>query len=304
MTNAAPTTSPNGDLTVFGTDLSTIIINILVPLLLTIFGVWLAVTWRDKLRVRIAPKLNSKQFGQLYALYCERVPDYERVPPSHLRAFFRREHSAKSVREFRRRINHTTDPVHLLLVARTSEGICGFIKAIFIPDVRCLFIAYLVTAPGNNNEERTVTQKLVSCLFAVCRNSAINSIVYEICSEPKSKYKAKARLFRHYASALGVQLRRIVAKYKQPEICSFDAGDCKLMSAELYIAHVGNQTQNAWQSIARDEYEKLVSAIYKYVYLMSYALAEPRLSEKYRDFLQRVMLNLFAGIRSKTIDLQ
>jgi len=304
MTNAAPTTSPTGDLTVFGMDISTIIISILVPLFLTIFGVWLATKWRDKLRVRIVPKLNSKQFGQLSALYCERVPYYERVPPNHFRAFFRREHSTKSVREFRRRINQTTAPVHLLLVARTSEGICGFIKAIFIPDVRFLFIAYLVTAPGKNHEERTVTQKLVSYLFAVCRNSAINSIVYEICSEPQSKYKAKARLFRHYASALGVQLHRIAAKYQQPEICSFDAGDCKLMSAELYIAHVGNQTQNAWRSIARDEYKKLVSAIYKYVYLMSYALAEPQLTEKYRDFLQRVMRNLFAGIRNKAIDLQ
>lgn len=308
MTNAVPTNSPPTGLAFLGLDTSTVITAILVPIILTIlgviFGVWLPRKMRDKLRVRIVPKLNGKHFEQLSALYCDRVPDYERVPPNHFRAFFRREHSAKSLSDFRLRVNCATAPVHLLLVARTSEGICGFLKAIFIPDVRCLFIAYLVTAPGSNHEHRTVTEVLVSSLFAACQNSAIQSIVYEICAEPKSKHSAKARLFRHYATTHGVKLRRIDAKYQQPEICSFDAGDCKLTNAELYIAHVGNQAQNAWHSIARAEYENLVIAIYKNVYLMSYALAEPQLTEKYRDFLQRVTRNLFSGIRNKTIDLK
>ncbi len=304
MTDAIPTTSPTSDVTVFGMNLSTIITSVLFPLLLTIFGVWLATKWRDRLRLRIVSKLNSKEFEQLSALYCERVPDYERVPPNHFRVFFRREYSAKSVRDFRRRIYRTGAPVHLLLVAQTSRGISGFLKAIFIPDVRCLFIAYLVTAPANNYEERTVAQKLVSYLFATCRNSAITNVVYEICAKPQTNHKAKARLFRHYASALGVQLRRIAAKYRQPEICSFDAGDCKLTDAELYIAHMDNQAQIVWHSISREEYEKLVSAIYMNVYLMSYALAEPQLTEKYRDFLRRVMRNLFVGTKNKTIDLK
>ena len=298
--SSAPAPTP----TFFGLDRTTVISSILVPLLLTIFGVWLTTKWRDKLRVRVVSKLNSKQFEQLSSLYCERIPDYERVPPHHFQAFFRREHSAKSIRDFKRRIRCTTAPVHLLLVARTSVDIYGFLKAIFIPEVRCLFIAYLVSAPGSSHEERTVTQKLISRLFAACRDSAIQSIVYEICAEPKSSHKAKARLFRHYATALGVRLRRIAAKYQQPEICSFDAGDCKLTNAELYIAHLGNQTQDAWHGMPRHEYERLVSSIYSNVYLMSYALAEPELTEKYRDFLHRVMRHLFANIQDTTIDLK
>jgi len=140
-------------------------------------------------------------------------------------------------------------------------------------------------------------------MFAACKNSIIQSIVYELSAEPKSNHQAKARLFRHYGSALGVKPRCIATKYQQPEICSFDAGDCKLTNAELYIAYIRNQIENAWHTMTRVEYEKLVSAIYKNVYLMSYALAEPQLTEKYRDFLHRVMRNLFDGIKNTAIDL-
>ena len=122
-----------------------------------------------------------------------------------------------------------------------SAEICGFLKAIFIPDIRCLYIAYLVTAPGSDHAEGPVAQELVSRLFAACRDSAIQSVVYEICAEPKSSQEAKDRLFRHYASVYGVKLRHINAKYQQPEICSFDSGDCKLTNAKLYIARLGNQ---------------------------------------------------------------
>jgi hypothetical protein len=289
-------------------DASTVIISLLVPIILTILGVilkvWLPRKMRDRLRVRVVANLSGQQFQQLSALYCDRVPDYERVPPNHFQAFFQREHSAKSFRDFRHRTRRATAPVHLLLVARTSEGICGFVKAIFIPDLRCLFIAYLVSAPGGSYEDRRVAQKLISSLFAACQDSTIQSIVYEICAEPMSKHKAKARLFRHYGSALGLKFRRIAAKYQQPEICSFEEGDCKLTNAELYITHVGNQAQDAWHSMERAEYENLVLSIYKNVYLLSYAVAEPQLVERYRDFLHRVTKSLFASIKIQTIDLK
>lgn len=311
VTNAVPINSPSTATTgstILGMDTSTVIISIVVPIILTILGVilkiWLPRKMRDKLRVRVVSKLSGQQFQQLSALYCDRVPDYERVPPNHFRAFLQREHSARSLRDFRHRTRRATAPAHLLLVARTSEGICGFVKAIFIPDLRCLFIAYLVTAPGGNYEGRTVAQKLISSLFAACQDSTIHSIVYEICAEPMSKHKAKARLFRHHGSALGIKLRRIAAKYQQPEICSFEAGDCKVTNAELYITHVGNQAQDAWHSMTRAEYQNLVSAIYKSVYLLSYAVAEPQFVEKYRDFLHRVTKSLFASIKNQTIDLK
>lgn len=304
MINAVPTDLSATGATILGMDIPTTIIPILVSIILAILGVWLPRKMRDRLRVRVAPQLNSKQFGQLSMLYCDRVPDYERVPPNHFRAFFQCEYSAKSLSDFRHRIRQASTPVHLLLIARTSESICGFLKAIFIPDIRCLFIAYLVTAPGGNHEERTATQKLLSSMFAVCQNSIIQSIVYEISVEPKSNHKAKAQLFRHYGATFDVKPRCIAAKYQQPEICSFDAGDCKLTNAELYITHMGNQAENAWHTMARAEYENLVSLIYKNVYLMSYALAEPKLTEKYRDFLQKVMRNLFDEIKTRAIDLK
>jgi len=130
--------------TILGMDITTIIISIIVPIILTILGVllaiWLPRKMREKLRVRVVAQLNGKQFEQLSMLYCDRVPDYERVPPNHFAAFFRREYSAKSISDFRRRLRQTSTPVHLLLIARTSEGICGFLKAIFIPDVRSLLL--------------------------------------------------------------------------------------------------------------------------------------------------------------------
>ena len=165
-------------------------------------------------------------------------------------------------------------------------------------------IAYLVTAPGSDQAEGTVAQGLYRASSAPsCQGSAIRSLVYEICAEPKSSQLAKDRLFRHYASIFGVKLRHIRAKYQQPEICSFDSGECKLTNAELYIAHLDEPGQHPWRNMARDEYTTLVSSIYNNVYLMSYALAEPQLTEKYRDFLEDVMQHLFAGIKGKTIEL-
>ena len=141
-------------------------------------------------------------------------------------------------------------------------------------------------------------------LFKACQGTAILRIVYEICAERGSNHQAKARLFQHYATTFGIKLRKIDARYQQPEICSFEAGDCKLTNAVLYIAHLGSEAEKAWHSMSRGEYESLVSAIYKNVYLMSYALAEPQLTEKYRDFLHNVTKELFAGIRAKTIELK
>lgn len=151
--------------------------------------------------------------------------------------------------------------------------------------------------------EGSVAQELTSGLFKACQNSAIQTIVYEICAEPNSSKEAKDRLFRHYASIYGVRLRHIGAKYRQPEICSFDSGECKLTNAELYIGYLGEHAKDASNRIARTEYETLVSSIYRSVYLMSFALAEPQLTKQYGDFLERVQLNLFAGIKTKTIEL-
>ncbi|MEI7789247.1 MAG: hypothetical protein WCI23_11385 [Chlorobiaceae bacterium] len=304
MPNTAPTVIPTSTDLLFGLDIKTVITAIVVPFILTIIGIGFSRKKRDKLRVRVVSKLNQKQFEELSSLYCHRVPDYERVPPNHFQAFFQQKLSAKSIRNFRHRIHLAANPVHLLIVTRSPEGICGFLKAIFIPDIRCLFIAYLVTAPPTGKDERIIVQRLVSLLYMACRRTVIESIVYEICVEPKSSHKAKARLFRHYATSLGVKFRLIAAKYQQPEICSFDAGDCKLTNAELYIAYLSEKGQEACHTITQKEYKNIVSAIYRDVYLMSYALAEPQLTNKYKDFLQGVIRSLFAVETSKTIELK
>lgn len=98
--------------TYLGLKQSEIITSIIVPTVLAIltvwFAVWLSRKWRDKVRVRVASKLNDRDFGQFSALYCDRVQHYERIPPSHIRAFLRREHSAKSLRNFRNRTKSST----------------------------------------------------------------------------------------------------------------------------------------------------------------------------------------------------
>lgn len=293
---------------ILGFEIPTIITSFIVPILVAILGAalsaWFTKKIRDKLQVKVVSNLGSEQFQQLSSLYCDRVQDYERVPPHHFKAFFNREHSAKSLREFRKRTFKADVPVHLLLVAKSSDKICGFIKSIYLPDTHCLFIAYLVTSSTASHEDRTVSQKLLSALCTACNGSKVNSIVYEICADLNSRHEPKARLFRHYASALGIKLRRIDAAYQQPEICTFEAGDCKLTNAELYIAYLTAESLEDNNTIARAEYAKLVTSIYKYVYLMSYTIAEPLLADKYKDFLLRVGKNIFSNITIQTIDLK
>jgi hypothetical protein len=280
-------------------------INILIPFVAAAFTVWLTLRLRDRLSVKLASTLNDRQFADLVALYLDRVPDYERVPPDHFKAFLETEYSATSRRCFRRLVNKNTIPVHLLLVARTSHGICGFVKAIFVPNVQCLFIAYVVTAKGNTHEERSVAEKLLSALLHICRGCAIKSLVCEICIDSAScRHEAKARLFRHYARAHGLHFMLVDARYVQPEICSFDAGECATTDAHLYIAPLARKRQDESQKIPRHEYEQLVAGIYKHVYLMSYAMAEPELTERYRVFLETVTTSAFKSLESNDISLR
>jgi hypothetical protein len=194
--------------------------------------------------------------------------------------------------------------VHLLLIATCAGNVCGFLKAIYVPDIRSLFIAYLVTAKGQNHEERSVSQGLISCMFAACKGTSVESVIFEICNEAGSRHDGKAKIFRHYAAALNIKVRRIEAKYHQPEICSFDEGDCKITNADLYIAYTGCVAPNELHSMPRKYYERLVSAIYKHVYLVSYAFAEPDLTERYDDFLNDAIRAMFATIKTESIDLK
>ena len=305
---AVPTNSPAQGWKLPTLDPQTVFTAILVPLLIGLFILWLTL-WltprmRVKLRVGVVRSLRPQSFNELSALYCERVPAHDRVPPIHFRAFFRREHAASSARDFCRRAKRNRQPVHLLLVARTCHGLHGFLKAIFVPQVRCVFIAYLVSDRGGTHEERTVAQQLVALLVEVCRNSGAESVVCEISAKKKTDCRAKAKLFRDYASAHGLSLRRIAAKYLQPEICSFDAGDCNVTEAELHIAHLADKAKQAWHTMGRQEYTDKFTAIYQNVYLMSYATAEPQLTEKYRDYLHKTAKQVFSGIRTANIDLK
>jgi hypothetical protein len=294
--------------TYFGLKRTEIETSILVPFLIAIvaafFTVWLTRRWRDKLKVKIVSTLPAQEFEQLSALYCDRVQHFERVPPNHFRAFLKRDFSASSIRNFRRRSKRSNSPLHLTLIAKSSNGIRGFIKAIFIPEVRGLYIAYLVTSAGGDQAETAVAQQLVSKLFIACHKSAVDHIIYEICAEPKLNQQAKDRLFRHYASVYGITLHHIMAPYLQPEICSFESGDCQVTEAELYIADLNRSTFGKNRSITRREYVRLVSSIYNSVYLTSYTQAEPGLAKQYGQFLQRVQSGLFAGIKDKTIQLR
>ena len=130
----------------FGMDATQLTTTIIVPFLIAVFTVWLTLKLRDRLRVKIVSKLNKNKFNELVALYIDRVPDYERVPPDHFKAFFKTSYTSSSSRNFRKRVKLNSRPVHLLLIAQTSQGICGFLKVIFIPNICSLFIAYLVTA--------------------------------------------------------------------------------------------------------------------------------------------------------------
>lgn len=293
-----PQLSPN----IFGID-TTIFFSFIVPVAVAILGAILSAYFskkmRDKLKVKVVSTLNDKKFQRLSTLYCDRIPDYERVPPNHFRAFLHPRYSANSIRDFKNRIQRSKIPVHLLLVAQTSNRIFGFVKAIFIPNIRCVYIAYLVAAPGGGFENQEVAQRLLSSFFKACQNAGVKSIIYEICKDSDSKHKAKSRLYRHYASVFGIKLRCINAKYQQPEICSFDAGDCKITEAELHIAYIEDYTQDALRNIDFSEYKDIVISIYKHVYLSSYVMAEPQLVEKYKKFLLRVANNLFFDMEKK-----
>jgi hypothetical protein len=278
---------------------------LLWPLLLAVIPVWLALKLRDRLKVKSVAVLKELSFRDLVTLYTERVPDHERVPPDHFKAFFNSNYSSKSARDFRRRVKENTIPAHLLLIAKTSHGICGFLKAIYVPGIQCLFVAYIVSSAGNTHPERNVTDNLLSTLLKICKGSAVRFLVCEFCHDGKTRgHEAKARLFRDYARAQSLQLLHIDARYVQPEICSFDTGDCNVTNAELYIVPLDGSFHKDPRQITKAEYQQLVSGIYKHVYFSSYVMAEPDLKEKYRDFIERLSTNLFTSISTDIIDLR
>jgi hypothetical protein len=276
--------------------------SLIAPIFVAGFAVWLTLRAKAKLRVSIFACLGDRAFADLVALYLERVPDYERVPPDHFKAFFNCEYVASSHRDFRRRVAANVLPAHLLITARVSGDTVGFLKAIFIPGLRTLFIAYLVASKDRQYAERQIATRLLTKLFETSRDSAVSSIIFEICSGAQgTEEDSKQRLFRHHARLHGIQVFRLDGPYSQPEICDFTDGPCGTTPAHLYIAPI-TQSFNR-NAMTFDEYRELVSGIFKYVYLASFTQAEPRLNERYRDFLSEVSDRLFANPQPQNITL-
>ncbi len=301
--NAAETSRPANSSII--TIVSQVLTVLVIPALLVVFSVWLTIKLRDKLRIKIVASLNHRDFDELVALYLDRVPDYERVPPDHFKAFFATRQSAKSARDFCSRIPGQNEPTHVLLIAKTSHEICGFLKAIYVPEGEYLFVAYLVASKANLHEERNVAHKLLSTLLTLCDSGKVKHLVFEICCDPGTReHEAKARLFRHYARAHALRLMQVDAPYFQPEICSFDVGGCGRTEAQLFVADVPARPPQKNPTITKPEFTGLVASIYKNIYLDSFRLADPDSAASYEEFLERLSSETIGNLRQEAICLR
>jgi hypothetical protein len=262
--------------------------GIIIPVLCAILGVVLGVyflKFRNRLRIVPLKKGQTTRIDKFVDLYLERIPEDQRVPPGHFVNFLNSPRNATSVHEFGKKVASGVDTVHFLLLATSNGEVIGFTKVIYVKEISSLFVAYIAVSNNGSEHEQHVVSILLSKVLQYAKASRnVNKIIYEIVINDGG-HISRERLFRHYADSKNYRCKKFQATYYQPEVCSFEAGECGMERANLFVLELYNQNQD-W---TRNTYEELIRSIYKFIYLESFLLADYKLSSKYQYFLESIV---------------
>lgn len=265
------------------------IIEIMIGVGAAILSAYLPLKFRNRLKVVSLKKGQTARINKFIDLYIERIPENQRVPPDHIIKFLNSEKNAASLREFRKKVALGYDTVHFLLLATSGWEVMGFTKVIYVKSISCLFVAYIAVSNHGSAYEQHVVSKLLAEIVQYAKApKSINSLMFEIVINDNTReHVAKEKRFRHYARAKNYKLKKIAAKYYQPEVCSFDTGECGMEAANLFLLHLG--ADDGSMEFSRPSYENLIRSLYTFIYMESFRQADYQLADDYQKFLENII---------------
>lgn len=228
---------------------------------------------------------DAKKVDKSIDLYFEKIPDEQRIPPDHLIKSLKLASSAISIRDFKEKISSYNSIVHLPLIAEVEGEVVGFLKVMYVVDLKYIFIAYLITKNYNGFDSTRISTALLNKFYSCIRDmKSIEFIVFEIVEETNENHKAKERLFKHTARIRDLKVKHIDALYLIPEVCSFDEGNCSIYPSRLFFLDLIGDSK----VITKNSYLQLIDSIYKNIYTESYRISEPKLVEKHIEFIDLI----------------
>jgi hypothetical protein len=252
--------------------------------------------YSKQIKISFLKPTDSKKVDKSIDLYFEKISDEQRIPPDHLIKSLRLPSSATSIRDFKKKIESNL-VVHLPLIAEVQDEVVGFLKVIYIKDLKYIFIAYLISKNHNDFDSTRITTALLNKFYRCIKDvKAIDFVTFEIVEETNESHKAKERLFKHIARIKDLKARHIDALYLIPEVCSFDEGNCGIFPSRLFYLDLkgGNSS-----FITKDYYLSIIDSVYKNIYTESYRVAEPLLVDKHIEFVDLIKTEINQKVNNK-----
>jgi hypothetical protein len=220
--------------------------------------------------VSIAGDPNSRTTQQGVQLYTELIDEDERLDPDRLRRWLGTDRSPRSIRILERLAREkTARTYHVLLFARYAGRVVGFLKCVFAPAARVMFVAYVGAAQVEGFPRGSVMAALASFGQRMLRRmgESCRWVVFEVTCEnrPPRRVEARCRLFRDYASIMGLRAYRVDMPFRQPDLDPLHKGLPQEREARLFVIPLW-EGGGILKAIPQSSVATIVSTVYMDIY--------------------------------------
>lgn len=272
-----------------------IVIGVL-GIIIAIIAIYYPIRYSKQIKTSFLKPSDSKRVDKSIDLYFEKIPDEQRIPPDHLIKSLKLPSSATSIKDFKSKVAGNNSVVHLPLIAEVQDEVVGFLKVMYVKDLKYIFIAYLISKNYNGFDSTRISTALLNKFYCCIKDiKSIDFITFEIVEETNDNHKAKERLFKHTARIKDFKAKHIDALYLIPEVCSFDEGNCSIFPSRLFYLDLKGDSI----FITKDHYLRIVDSIYKNIYTESYRVAEPLLVGKHIEFVDLIKTEINQKVKDK-----
>lgn len=257
--------------------------------------------YKSRVTVVFAQKTGSRGTREFAGLYTQLIDEDDRIDPERVTRWLRfRERSPRSVKALRQAAErYPGRSYHIFLLAKSSLGVVGFLKSVFIPSAKVMFIAYVGAEGVPKAGQRAVMSAMASTQQELLRSldGLCEWVAFEVTHEdkPKRRVEARCKLFRDYVGIMGFRAYRIQMDYLQPDLDPLHSGAARAETkAYLFVVPL-RARKDVRKTISHSTAAGIVSSIYRDVYAEAFEdMAD--VHYEYRRYLQDLEVHVLSGL--------
>lgn len=246
--------------------------GIVLGIAVTVLGTLAYDRLKRRIRILAVCRQRRRVIEAIQSLYLHRIEPNERVSPTYVtHCLSMPEACFRSARHFRSLAKRNALPpvMHILLAAKCQGEVVGLLKAIYIHNVRMIFIAYAAVQAGDSLLERKAMGRMLTHLERVLDpSSPVEWVSFEVTNSDPRTARAKDRLFRQHAQTFGIEIKRVDIEYLQPDLDCAEVEQCKEEPASLYLG----STRGTPRQIDLHTLKPLISGIFLDVYVPTWLI--------------------------------